>query len=667
MTTWNEYIEEHGTAPEWPYPIQYERESVISVDVLVVGGGVAGCRAAISAAQHGATVALVESGNAKRSGAGGAGVDHWHGACTNPCSKVTPLDYTQACLESMHGYTNGIARYIICKEGWDTLLECEAMGVQIRDVHDEFKGAEFRDDETKLMFGYDYENRHVVRVWGFDIKPRIYQEAQRLGVQIYNRTLVTSLLTERGRQGARVVGATGVNSRTGEFYIFKSKATIIASGGGSRLFSFAPEMTAGGSMGNMNASGGGHAIGWKAGAEFALMEQTGPARLAGFGYAPYSMGGAHNTWHGVSIVDADGKEVPWVDAYGKQLDTVDERFLPGRGQRFNLGAGIGITIEGQDYRSPDLARDLPERIRRGEFKLPLYADLTRLSAMERRCIFGMMLGNEGKTRIPIYDTFTKAGFDPDKDMLQAPVGLPESYQHSNFWSIAAMGTNLRAAAGGGYLVDWNLQCSLEGLYAAGGAPIFGSGCHGESHTTGRYAGRHAAAYAKTAAEPVPDRRQVEAEKKLAYGPTKQSSNNIGWKELNYAIARVMTDYCGKYKSEPTLSRGLSLLNELKENEGASLYAANPHELGRALECLSLITVGEMIMHASLARKASNVWLDFHRFDYPRMDPPEWEKLLPIRLEGNSAKTRELPLDFHLKAPYASSYEENYQRHATVGT
>ena len=248
--------------------------------------------------------------------------------------------------------------------------------------------------------------------------------------------------------------------------------------------------------------------------------------------------------------------------------------------------------------------------------------------MERRCIFGMMLGNEGKTRIPIYETFTKAGFDPDKDMLQAPVALPESYQHANFWSIAAMGPDLRSAAGGGYLVDWNLQCSLEGLYAAGGAPIFGSGCHGESHTTGRYAGRHAAAYAKTAAEPVPDRRQVEAEKKLAYGPTKQSRNSIGWKELNYAIARVMTDYCGKYKSEPTLSRGLSLLNELKENEAASLYAANPHELGRALECLSLISLGEMIMQASLARKASNAWLDFHRFDYPQMDPPSGRNCCP---------------------------------------
>jgi hypothetical protein len=46
-----------------------------------------------------------------------------------------------------------------------------------------------------------------------------------------------------------------------------------------------------------------------------------------------------------------------------------------------------------------------------------------------------------------------------------------------------------------------------------------------------------------------------------------------------------------------------------------------------------------------------------------MDPPEWEKLLPIKLENNKVKVRELPLDFHLKPPYASSYEENYKLHA----
>jgi succinate dehydrogenase/fumarate reductase flavoprotein subunit len=662
MTTWNEYAEEHGRLPEWPYPIRYEMESEIDADVLIVGGGVAGCHAAVSAARQGAKVVLAETGHAKRSGSGGAGVDHWHGACTNPCSKVTPLDYTQACMDSTRGYTNGIARYIVGNESWDTLLECEQMGVQIRDVHDEFKGADFRDEETKLMFAYDYRNRHVLRVWGFDIKPRLYYEMKRLGVQICNRAVITSLLTEGGRQGGRVVGATGINMRSGEFYVFKAKATIIASGGGGRLFSFAPEVTAAASMSNMNAAGTGHAIGWNAGAEFVLMEQTGPGRLAGFGYAPYSMGNCHNTYHGVSIVDADGKEVPWCDPFGHELKTVEERFLPAPGQRFQLGVGIGIGTYLPEYLLNDLTRSLTERVRKGEFKLPLYADLTRLSELERKCIWGMMVGNEGKTRIPIYDTLSRAGFDPDKDLFQAPV--METYDNSCFWT-GPPPTGVRSLAGGGFLVDWDLRTSLEGLYAAGTSPVFGAGCHGESHTMGRYAARKAAAYARTCSDPAIDRKQVLAEKARAYLPLRQSKHGVGWKELNAAIARVMNDYCGRYKNELTLNRGLSLLKELKENEGAAAHAANPHELGRTLECFSLIALGELVLQASLARKCSSAYLDFHRLDYPQLDPAEWEKLLPIRQGDGRVAVRELPLDFHLRAPYAATYEENYRRVAAA--
>jgi succinate dehydrogenase/fumarate reductase flavoprotein subunit len=536
------------------------------------------------------------------------------------------------------------------------------MGVQIRDVKDEFRGADFRDEETRLMFAYDYKNRHVLRIWGYNIKPCLYKEMKRLGVEIHNRVVVTSLLTEGGRQGARVVGATGINSRTGEFSLFKSRATVVATGGAGRLFTFAPELTAAGSMHNMNSAGVGHAIGWNAGAEFVLMEQSVPGRLTGFGYAPYSMGNTSNTYHGTSIVDANGKEVPWFDPGGRELKTLPERFLPSSGQRFQLGIGIGLHYYLDQYRLNDLARDLPERIRKGEFTLPLYADLTRMPELERRAIFGMMVGNEGKTRIPIYDQFTKAGFDPDKDLLQAPVLLPEAYLNSNFWGVNPI-PHLRSMAGGGFLVDWDLRTSLEGLYAAGGPTLFGGGCHGEAHTTGRYAGRRAAAYARTTAGPAIDRRQVEAEKARVYAPVKQNKNGIGWKELNHATARVMQDYCGKYKNEFTLHSGLRLLNELRENEAATAYASNPHELARTLECLSLITVGEMVMRASLARKCSSLYLDFYRLDYPEMDPAGWRKLIPIRQEDGQVKVRELPLDFHLNPPYRPSYEENYELHA----
>ena len=148
-----------------------------------------------------------------------------------------------------------------------------------------------------------------------------------------------------------------------------------------------------------------------------------------------------------------------------------------------------------------------------------------------------------------------------------------------------------------------------------------------------------------------------------YSPVHQDRDGIGWKEINHAIARVMQDYCGKYKNELTLKLGLRLLCEIKETELAGAFASNPHELGRLMECSSLIDFGEAMMSASLARKASNSTLDFHRLDYPEMDPQEWDKLLPIRQLNGTVSTRELPLDYFLRAPFASSYEENYNAHA----
>ena len=54
MTTWQEYIKEEGHAPEWPYPIRYDQEQEVDIDVLVLGGGyTAGCWAAIAAARTG--------------------------------------------------------------------------------------------------------------------------------------------------------------------------------------------------------------------------------------------------------------------------------------------------------------------------------------------------------------------------------------------------------------------------------------------------------------------------------------------------------------------------------------------------------------------------------------------------------------------------------------
>ena len=628
---------------EWPYEVDYGKENEFVTDVLIIGAGVAGCHAAINAAKRGAKVAVVEKGATLRSGSSGAGVDHWGVAFANPCSTITPDEIAERPSTNrglVINYHNGIFRYITLKESWDALLDCEKMGLQFRDVDDEFAGAPFRDDKTKIMFAYDYVGRTTIRVrGGAKIKPVLYKELKRLGVQIFDRVMATALLTEGGKQGGRVVGAMGVNIRTGEFYVFKAKATILSTAMSTAgVWMFSTEL-AGSAIQNddPNNVGDGSVMAWNAGAQCTLMERSGGPVSGPFHWPRFGVGSPTNTWYPCSIVDANGKEIPWVDQEGNILKNVADRT--------------------RDWREAQLTPDLEDLIKKGEYVLPLYADLPGMPELERRAIFGLMVGNEGKTRVPVYQAYTQAGFDPNKDMLQAPIVPVEA-------GGEGLGNPIwRHGGGGAVVIDWDLRTSLEGLYAAGNQIAgVGAGGHPGAAATGRYAGRKAATYAKTAAPPITERGQIDAEKSRIYRRT-GGEGDIGWKELHAGIARIMQIYCGEYKSERMLKMGLWWLNSIREGEAARTYVRNPHELVRYLECLTRITFSEMIIHASLARKASSRSLGFKRVDYPSPDPPEWNKYVTLRLEDGIVKTGELPRDYWLLPPYAASYRENYEAHS----
>jgi succinate dehydrogenase/fumarate reductase flavoprotein subunit len=646
---------------EWPYPIRFGEESEISTDVLVVGGGPAGCFSAIGAAKKGAKVVLVEKGTTITGGAAGTGVDHWQFAADTPCCKLSAEEIAGALVENNGGYTSGISRYIQAREGYDTLCELESMGAKVRDTEDEFKNCPFRDEATKLLFAYDYENKYTIRVWGSTFKKVLYKECRRLGVEIYNRVMGTSLLTEGGKQGARVIGATGLNVRTGKFYIFKAKATILCNSRPQRNWVFVSEHRGITSFRGLNNAGNGHAMAWRAGADLAMMEKSIPVGSEGAGaFPPYGTGNPRNTWYPCTMVDAYGKEIPWVDCNGKILKTIEERTRPAEGQKFFLEGG-GISSKphpGLDkYRGPRPTPDLPDRVRKGEFKLPLYADLPSMPDCERRIIFGMMVGEEAKTRIPILRTYNEAGFDPNKDLLQ---GYQMLAGEKNWKSLGS--TQERAfgefGVSGGLLVDWDLKTSLDGLYAAGDT-LFGTEGYSHAACTGRYAGRKAAEYVQNEADPVIDRLQVEREKTRVYQPTKVVSG-MEWKELNAGIARVMQTYCGGIKSEELLRIGLMTLNEIKDNESAAVYASDPHKLGRTLDVLDILTSSEIIIHACMARKASSELLHFQRSDYHKTDPPEWHKWLTVREDNGEVKTDLLPIDFW------GDLKRNYEEHCVKG-
>ena len=430
----------------WPYPLKWNKKRKVYADVLVLGGGIAGCWAAISAAKKGAKVTVVEKGATIRSGAGGSGCDHWESAATNPCSKVIPEELTFAQIEDHGGYNNGISHYIECREGYDRLLDLEKMGAKIRDTEDEFKGAEFRDEKTKFLFAYDYTNKFTLRVWGTTFKPALYKECKRLGIKIFDRVMATSLLFEEGTSGSRVAGATGIHARTGEYFIFQAKATVLAMSRPSRIWLFSQEMPGISEFRPPQCTGDGHSMAWKAGVEFTMMEKSVKAEWSGTrSFPPYGTGNNHNTWYACSMVDADGREIPWADRDGTILETVSQRYRPAPGQKFFIKGGGESEFPLYKYKGPDT---LPvEKLLKKGYKLPFYADLTNMPELERNAIWGLMVGQEGKTKIPILQNYSEAGFDPKKHLLQS---------YGEGWKSGAFLPQERQLFGipGGIFNDW---------------------------------------------------------------------------------------------------------------------------------------------------------------------------------------------------------------------
>jgi len=364
-------------------------------------------------------------------------------------------------------------------------------------------------------------------------------------------------------------------------------------------------------------TGDGTVMAWRAGAELTTMEAAGVLRIAtGLKHKWYT-GAGDASYENVPLVDANGKRVPY----------------PIQGWE-DWGAMMPV---------PDVEQSVRDGILKGEYALPFYGDFPAMPEVERNATWKLMLGEESTTKI-IIDTFNKAGYDQSRDLLQ-------SYKFIE-------GSNLpqwrEAGYGGGVLVDWNLKTTLDGLYAAG-MQMFSPEDHSYAAATGRYAGRKAAAYTREVGESKISREQVALEKARVYAPVKRSSG-MEWKELHAGIARAMQYYVSEFKTESLLNMGLDTLRKIEEESVPQLFALDPHKLMRSLEDLSLLTYAQIIIHASLARKASSVPLNFQRIDYPTLDPPEWRKFLTIKQENSKVKTGELPLTFW------GNMKEQYEAH-----
>jgi hypothetical protein len=156
----------------------------------------------------------------------------------------------------------------------------------------------------------------------------------------------------------------------------------------------------------------------------------------------------------------------------------------------------------------DIIAKIREGIKNGEYELPFYGDFAGMKPEESNATWNMMLNEESTTKIMV-KTMTEAGFDINRDQIM-------NYTFLEFQPSA----QYRESRGGGLMIDWNLKTTVDGLYAAGSS-MFSPEDHSFAASTGRYAGRKAAAYAKSVEVGAVCRAQIDKEKDRVLASTKR--------------------------------------------------------------------------------------------------------------------------------------------------
>lgn len=244
-------------------------DKVVETDVMIMGGGIAGCYAAAKAADHGLNVTLVEKAKTDRSGCAAMGIDHY-GEVQN--DGITPLEFVELADERSRSL-NGDGRFTdpnivyqyLDKSLW-ALEESEKLGITMR----------WDDGEYYFMpqswFGGPRLN---LRVHWQDIKPLLAKAVRKRKVNVLERTMIVDLLTNKGK----VEGATAVNIRTGEFIVIKAKAVVLATGMFARCYEPETPLIYKYQMRYhwcpATISGDGYAVAYRAGADLANMDITG--------------------------------------------------------------------------------------------------------------------------------------------------------------------------------------------------------------------------------------------------------------------------------------------------------------------------------------------------------------------------------------------------------
>ena len=221
-------------------------------DVLVIGGGAAGARAAIEARDQGADVLLINKGFLGRTG---TTASTWGSIAGSIHPPDDPAIFLQDMLEcGQHINDKGIVRLFIEEIRKGHVMDLQNFGVAFdRDQQNQVKVLKMGGHSFPRMVMATWLNAPTILRNG--LIPRMMKN----GVNVVDRYVVTKILLDENG----ISGAMGVNLKTGKVEICRSKAIVLATGNAGQLF---------GESAGLSATGDGYSLAYRAGARLRDME-----------------------------------------------------------------------------------------------------------------------------------------------------------------------------------------------------------------------------------------------------------------------------------------------------------------------------------------------------------------------------------------------------------
>jgi len=555
-------------------------------DVLVIGAGGAGLRAAIEASAAGVSVGLI-----CKSLLGKAHTVMAEGGMAAAMGNVDDRDNWKVHFsDTMRGgqyINNWRMAELHAKEAPDRVRELEAWGA----VFDRTKDGKILQ---RNFGGHRYPRlAHVGDRTGLELIRTLQDHGIHQGIDVHMEVTVISLL----KDGDRVVGCFAYEREHGRFQVFKAKAVVLATGGVGRAYKITSN--------SWEGTGDGHALAYHAGAELIDMEfiQFHPTGMVW----PPSVRGILVTegvrGEGGILKNNEGKRFMFDDIPSNYKDQTAKD--PEEGWRYTQG-------DKNAHRPPELltrdhvARCINREVKagRGSPHGGVFLDIAWIKEKLPNA------AEHIKKKLPsMYHQFMQLA---NLDITTTPMEVGPTTHYIM----------------GGIRVDADTQAStLPGLFAAGecasginGANRLGGNSLSDLIVFGKRAGEYAAQFAQGNGHGSIDDAQIERETKRALEPFDREGGDNPFNIQN-DLQDMMQRLVGIVRTEQEMREALNELQKLNERTARSSVTGNiDFNPGwhTALDLRNLLTVSEAITRSAIERKESRGGQ--FRDDYPDKDP-----------------------------------------------